>query len=325
MALPKRDSSNFLACARTTACFGLLTLRVAMRIASFLMLIEGLCCILLFLWNEADDRGGIRWGSAAYERALQAASAAMGLASVIMALFAFSAVKELRPSRFKLVARFWLLNLLWSGFWYACVGTGRTPLFVDEPVAKWWPASSLPYMPHMQVVHPAWPHGIPSVCLDVAHIKGRVLDSMKKKSASRSAIVRKIYARLYEYLLDYVLSCQQVMITLSSWCVADLAFRFYAVSLALYYRNVVLHGGDGVTMIGCLHDLDKPVDRQIGRKQMMLQQLKDAFADIDEDGDGRLTLDELVAYLEEGNDMYAGLSRHLTDSYRTTKPAVETQ
>eukprot|EP00929_Paragymnodinium_shiwhaense_P024225 TRINITY_DN14975_c0_g2_i3.p1 TRINITY_DN14975_c0_g2~~TRINITY_DN14975_c0_g2_i3.p1 ORF type:complete len:325 (+),score=40.55 TRINITY_DN14975_c0_g2_i3:53-1027(+) len=324
MALPKKDSSSFLACARTTACFGLLTLRVAMRIVALLMLIQGLCCIVMFLANEMDHHGGLRWGSAAYERALQAASATLGLMSVVVALFVFHAVKELQPSSFQFIARFWLLSLLWSGFWFTCVGTARVPRFVNEPVMKWWPASSLPYMPCTQVIDPTWPLGIPSVCQDVTHIKGRILSSLKRSGARQPTIVRALYNQLYKFLLDHVLTCQQVVRMFWSWCALDLAFHLYAVSLALYFRNVVMHGGDGVTMIGDLDDLNAPLDKQVGRKQMMLQQLKDAFEDIDEDGDGRLTFDELVAYLEEGNDMYAGLSQHLTDSYRP-KPALSSE
>eukprot|EP00418_Pyrodinium_bahamense_P072184 CAMPEP_0179076666 /NCGR_PEP_ID=MMETSP0796-20121207/34218_1 /TAXON_ID=73915 /ORGANISM="Pyrodinium bahamense, Strain pbaha01" /LENGTH=220 /DNA_ID=CAMNT_0020773925 /DNA_START=337 /DNA_END=1001 /DNA_ORIENTATION=+ len=75
-----------------------------------------------------------------------------------------------------------------------------------------------------------------------------------------------------------------------------------------YFLKVVLHGGDGVMMIGALSDLDKTIAEGSSVQALLVERIKSAFEQMDKDGDGKLSLVELLQFLETTNQRYAGVS-----------------
>merc|ERR1712070_545078 len=118
-------------------------------------------------------------------------------------------------------------------------------------------------------------------------MKHRLLARLKR--GMKNPVLRPLLSRVYKWALAHIMPCRTVIVYFWSWFGIDLFLRAYAIYITLYFRKVLLHGGDGVTMIGDLDDLDKPVAQQRGAKQMMLEQLRNAFEDMDDDGNGSLS------------------------------------
>lgn len=78
--------------------------------------------------------------------------------------------------------------------------------------------------------------------------------------------------------------------------------------VAGFFYKVVLRGGDGVLMFGSLEDLRKPYAETTSASRMLRDRIRNAFEEIDEDGDGRLSLEEVLHYLERTSLLYRRLS-----------------
>jgi len=302
----RRDSTTIFEQTPTTICCGLFTLRVGVRIASTLTIAEGLCQLYVHLADVFSGEPVFRWGPERYEQQLQAASALTGAVAIFCGLLGWRSTWTCRPIHARVFRRIQGCLMLWAVLWFLFVGVPVKVEHVDVPLFEELPLSLLPGQPTRPVIDPEWPSGKPTVCQDIADIKGRLVQSLNKNMKHR--FLRTGLRRLYTVLLKNVLTCKQTVRLFWGWCAALLVLRGYCIYVAGFFLKVVLRGGDGVMMIGPLADLDKPFTETTSSLLLIREQVRTAFEQMDTDGDGRLSLEELIQYLEGSSHRYKGLS-----------------
>mmetsp|Transcript_31820 Transcript_31820/g.64359 ORF Transcript_31820/g.64359 Transcript_31820/m.64359 type:complete len:205 (-) Transcript_31820:35-649(-) len=201
--------------------------------------------------------------------------------------------------------------------WFLLVGVPVRVDYVSVPAVERWPISQLPGMPTRPVVDPEWPDGKPAVCGDISDIKARLVESLNKKQKNR--LLRKTLRKVYTKAFRRVLTCQQTVRFFWSWGLLLLLMRFYCIYVLGYFLKVVLRGGDGVMIMGKLGDLDKPFSEATSSMMLIQQHVRNAFEQMDTDGDGRLSLEELLQYLEGASSRYKGISKGLESSKQPSK------
>lgn len=216
-------------------------------------------------------------------------------------ILGFRSVFTLKVKSIILFRRFQGCLLVWIIFWFLFVGTPVAVQYVSVPVSNQWPFSVAPGMPHRIIVDPEWPNGKPTVCKDVSDIKKRLIVSLNKKQ--KNPLLRKIFKKAYRELLSKVLPCKKVVRWFWAWGIASFCLQTYFMHVVGFFLMLVLHGGDGVMIVGDLSDLDKPYVETTGLKVRLRDKVKEAFAEMDENGDGRLSLDELLGYIQRQSRM----------------------
>jgi hypothetical protein len=192
---------------------------------------------------------------------------------------------------------------MWTVVWFLIVGMPTFVSYVNVPVVQQPPLSKLPGLPRRLVIDPEWPDGKPHVCQDVADMKLRLANKLKEKQ--KNPVLRNVLKRVYKIIFQKVLPCKKVLQGFWLWGALCLGIRAYCVYTFAFLHKVVLHGGNGEYVYGDLADLDKPIDCRQSTKAFVKQQVAKAFNEIDKDGDGRLTLEELLAHLEDSSELVA--------------------
>jgi len=283
-----------LAAKPTTSCFGLLTVSGAVQLVGLVTVIEG----FLQLGTWLPD---VRWGPPSYDWVLQYVSVAIGLASICFGAACLYCTRSLRPHVIRRVKSFRRFVFVWTVLWFLLVGLPTEIVYASVPVIEKWPVSQAPGIPQKLIVDPEWPDGKPHVCGDINGMKQRLTHSLQSKSRNR--FVRRVLRVVYKKLSKKVLPCRQVVRLFWVWMLAELALKFYCASVLGYFEMLVLNGSDGRMMIGDPTDLEKPVGERMGTKVMIRQQIEYLFAELDANNDGKVSLQELVSYVEGRKDM----------------------
>mmetsp|Transcript_78015 Transcript_78015/g.241859 ORF Transcript_78015/g.241859 Transcript_78015/m.241859 type:complete len:319 (-) Transcript_78015:119-1075(-) len=302
------QSSTVFEQTPTSICCGMFTLRVGMRIVSLFTMFEGVCQLYVHLADAFSGEPVFRWGPAEYERRLQLTSGLVGAGAVVFGLLGLRSTRTCSPSLVRNFRRFQGCLLLWTALWFVLVGAPARVEYVSVPAVARWPLSRVPGLPTRDVVDPEWPDGKPTVCRDVADIKGRLAESLSGK-AGRRLLLRGSLRRIYAAALRRVLTCRQTLRVFWSWCALAVLLRSYCICVTGYFLKVVRLGGDGVMMIGSLDDLDKPFTETASSVVLIREQVRSAFMQMDSDGNGRLSLEELLQYLEGSNQRFKGVSK----------------
>jgi len=290
-------------------------LKVGVQLVSVLTMVEGACQLYVFLADRLSGEPVFRWGSRTYEMELQLTSGLVGAAAIGFGVAGLQSAATCRHGLVRAFHRFQGWWLLWSTLWFALVGMPVEVQHVTVPVVDVWPLSLLPGLPSQEVVDPDWPQGRPSVCVDVAEIKSRLAISLN--SGMKNRILHRIMRRLYHVLFRRILTCRQTQRLFWSWFVLLTVYRAYCMSVTLYFLKVVLHGGNGLMIVGDLKDLDKPFSETAGSRALIRRHIRTAFEQMDKDGDGKLSLEELLEYLETTCTRYRGIAAMQSDGRKT--------
>mmetsp|Transcript_76930 Transcript_76930/g.148623 ORF Transcript_76930/g.148623 Transcript_76930/m.148623 type:complete len:309 (-) Transcript_76930:82-1008(-) len=303
----RAEESNLLATTPTTVLFGLLTLRIGMQLVSAITVFEGVSAFYVFLDDCLSGDPYFRWGLPNFERGLSWVSGIVGANAVIFGIVGLRSARTLHLPSMQLFRRFQAGFMIWIVIWFVMVGMPVDFQYVDVPVVESGPLARAPWTPRKQILDPEWPHGRPAVCQDVADIRVRLAVAIEKKF-TKSELMGKVVRKLSGNLLRSILPCDKVVRLFWVWLLCTWILRMYCMWVAGFFYKVVLRGGDGVLMFGSLEDLRKPYAETTSASRMLRDRIRNAFEEIDEDGDGRLSLEEVLHYLERTSLLYRRLS-----------------
>lgn len=305
----RREESNIFATTPTTVMFGLFTLRVGMQLVGVITVFEGICGLYVFWDDVMSGDPYFKWGLPSFERGLRWLAAIMGAAAVLFGVLGLRSARSLKASSIQTFRRFQACYLTYLVIWFVLVGMPVDFSYISVPVVDSGPLARALWTPRKLVIDPEWPHGRPAVCQDVADIRVRLAVRVEKQiTKSEKTVLGKVVKNMSKKLLRSILPCQKVVRIFWGWMFCTCLVRMYCISVAGFFYKVVLHGGDGVMMFGCLQDLHKPFGETTGASMMLRERIRAAFEEIDEDHDGRLSLEEVLHYLERTSLLYRDLN-----------------
>lgn len=265
----------------TNCCCGLFQLRVGVKLIALLCIVDGTWPVYVKL---SFLGGKLLWGPDGWQRQLQTFSLLVGVTSIMTGLGGFRCTLDLRLAAIQTFRRMLLLGLLWKLVWFLLVGLSSVP---SPPPKKHWVLHRRLPQSHMVV-----DARTPCLCTNVENLKRLLGEAVEKPQ--KQTLVRFLLRRLHAWLAGNFLRCRSVMQYF--WCCAALQISLCAHSVVTlsYFYTVVNHGGNGVTMIGCLSDLEQPVrsSKSFAQKRMM-----SIFRKMDADHDGHVTAEEFVKYM----------------------------
>lgn len=274
-----------MAATPTTTCLGLLTLKGGVRVVGMVSIVTG---VLQVGWWLPD----FSWGPPSYDLALKRVDFMLGLASIGFGVLCFSSAVSLNLRDISRVKNFRRLMVLWTCVWFCAVGLPTEIVYKSVPVFGAWPLFSSPFIPKKVVVDPEWPNGRPQVCGDVSAFQERLVQSWTPYS--RRKFVRGVAGKLGDTIFNYMLPCDYVLQIFGVWMVIEMVLVLFCAIVMAQFELVVLNGGDGVMMIGDPTDLSKPVNQ----RAIVKHQVQFWFEQIDADKDGKVTLEEMIDYME---------------------------
>jgi len=291
----------------TTVLLGMLSLRVGMKIISMITFFEGVCALYVFFDDLISGDPYFRWGLPSCEKFLQWGSGIMGAGAVLFGMLGLLSARSLHASSIRTFRRFQASYLTWIVIWFVLVGMPVDFSYVSVPVVESGPLAQALWTPRKLIIDPEWPHGRPVVCQDVRDIRVRLAVAVEKKF-TKSEILGKAVRKLSKKLLRSIMPCEKVVQIFWVSMLCTFILRMYCIWMAGFFYKVVLQGGDGVLMFGSFEDLQKPYAETTGASVMLRERIRNAFDQIDEDHDGRLSLEEVLHYLERTSLLYRNLS-----------------
>lgn len=278
-------SPLMLSAVPTTMCCGLLTLRGAVQLVGFWTMFEGLCQLGTWMPDFA-------WGPPTYDWALQYVSFCLGLVSISMGVVCLVSSRSLHLGSIRRVKSFRRFLTVWTVSWFMLVGLPAEVVYKEILIVDVWPLSKVPGLPVKVIIDPDWPRGRPHVCGDICALRTRVLE--KLKHSGNKFVMRQLMKTLYSMLFKVALPCARVVKLFWVWMASSTAVAWFCAIAMTQFEKVVMNGGDGVMMIGDVSDLSKP----ISEREVVKHQVKAWFDEVDEDGDGRVSFEEMMHFLE---------------------------
>lgn len=288
LAGPASYKRNPSLTTQTNCCCGVLRLRVGVILVALWLVLDGAWPICVRFSGLAED---VQWGPVHWEAFLQGACVALGAFSIVVGLCGVMSTWSLRLTAIRWFQRGLLVCVLWKCLWVLLVGLPRTP--ASRTLSKGWRSVAR----GLKLEREQWVRGQPCLCAKVEALKlrlGHAVEAPKKKWW-----VRLLLRRLHKQLRNNFLRCRSVLLLFWSSAAATIGIGIYSLTTISYFYSVVRHGGNGVIMIGCLTDLDREVGN---RKSFVLKRMMSIFKEIDRDGDGKVTAEEFVSYLECRNE-----------------------
>jgi len=308
MQLGREDSCLF-ATTPTTVLFGMLTLRVGMKMVSVITLFEGVVALYVFLDDEISGDPYFRWGLPSFETPLRWVSGIMGAGAILFGVLGLRSARTLHAPSIQSFRRFQACLLIWIVTWFVLVGMPVDFSYVSVPVVDSGPLAQMLWTPRKLIIDPEWPHGRPVVCQDAADIRVRLAVAVEKKF-TKTEVLGKVVRKLSKKLLRSIMPCQKVIRIFWACMLGAFTLRMYCMWVASFFHKVVLQGGDGVSMFGSLEDLHRPYAETMNASMMLRERIRNAFDQIDEDHDGRLSLEEVEHYLERTSLLYRNLNNN---------------
>lgn len=293
--------------ARTpTNCFGgFFSLNVGVWVIGVICAMEGFCSAWVMVVDLTTGEPFFRWGPEHYERPLQVLSGVAGALSAYCGVEAmriskrtdFSTDRLRKLNRFHRFSRGWFLYTI---AWFLIVGLPVHVVYKAVPIIDHWP-EKVPG-PTKLIVDPEWPYGQPSLCEDTSAMKARFIARLNEKQKIKA--LSRVLRSVERSLLNHVVPCRKIVRYFWLWAILSIFVRWYFTHVMDFYKKVVLHGGDGEMFMGHLDDLEKPVvERQDAILELIRERIKDLHRKMDADGDGRISLEEMLAFVEQAREL----------------------
>lgn len=283
----------------TNCCCGLFSLRRGIQIIALSCVLDGMWQVTAYfdapLYFFGSD---IRFGLEHHEQSLKLLSLAVGLTSLPFGAVGMRCTRRRRVRAIEAFQLFLGVRLAWSVVWSLFVGLPTSIVYIKAPIVPVWPFSKIPPAQHL-VVDPVWPHGKPSLCVDfddtlaALHADGFATWSWKGRLGMNYVA---------DLLVSWYIDCDTVMQVFWLWTTLMFFVGGFCVHTAWYFKEVVRRGGDGESMYGSISD---PVRAEQDVKAVVATHVRAIFVAMDKDGDGQLSLDELLEQVDKMGDLQA--------------------
>lgn len=276
---------------------------------SILCILNGALPNLLLYYNLTAGSCAFRWGPRSYEHILEVASAVAGMTAIAFGLWGLRGVRRWAlPDIFALKC-FLRVHATWTCMWFLFVALPVEVIYQSVPAVDAWPLRAMPGMPKRLVVHPAWPHGMPSLCMDMLELESAVEGQLEKQVVSDDT------GRLMTWFLRGMCSagaegviptCRGAMQLFTLWMTGSVAFWIYSAWVVGCFHKTVLHGGDGAALLAHFNRPSVSAGgARLSTRELLRENAMRVFKRMDANHDGLVSQEEFLSFLE-ANSVYFG-------------------
>jgi len=244
---------------------------------------------------SSSENAVFRWGSPDIEMKLQAMNGVMGFLAMVSGFLGIFATvttqqKSMKPAKIANFRRYQEINFIWTIVWFMLV---LLPTYIDRVDVPIGPGK---FSPTRNIINPEFPNGKPHVCKDVLDIKMRFVEKLQEKM--KNPMVKRMLSKKLETVAMKILPCKAVVKLFYVWMAICLMIRGYTLFLSDYLYRAVMRGGNGDYVYGTFMELYTPVGDREHTMALFKSKIKAAFDEMDRDGDGKLSLNELLGCIE---------------------------